>query len=498
MLINNIAFLVLGLLSFPLYILLTKKINLSKDEWNNKLKELADLKTEKAVLESNLNNKTLESNLLTNKLKLLEDSAYQINLEFERAKALGELSAKQMQELKSQLELSIRENKELSFYTQNIRIENEQIKEQLKLEKEKYSDQKQELEQMGEKLEITFRNLANSILEERSQKFDEHQKTSLKHILEPFQKDIETMKKDFNEKFTKESTEILSLGLHIKNMMEMSNQISDQANHLTQALRGQVKQQGNWGEAILESILEFAGLQKGVQYFVQEFTQTSEGNRIQPDVRVQYPDNRHIIIDSKVTMVHYERYSYADQKEEQERHLQSLIGSMKSHINDLSSKNYQNSYSNTLDFVMMFIPVEGAFITAMQYDRELWQYAYNKRILLISPTNLIAAMKLVQDFWQKDKNHKNSEEIASKAASLYEKLVGFLETFEKIGDTLQKAEQSFQEAKRHLSTGRGNLISKAEQMKRFNQLKTSKSLPKDLTNNALFEDGFVTEKEIEN
>ncbi len=394
-------------------------------------------------------------------------------------------------------EKSLEEITILQKVYQSLQIEYEILKETRRADEEKYASQKIEVEKIEENFRASFRNLANEILEERSQKFDDHQKTSLKHILEPLQKEMETFKKDFTDKFNKESTERISLGFHIKNMMDMSNQLSDQANHLTQALRGQVKQQGNWGEAILESILEFAGLQKGVQYFVQESQHNEEGNRIQPDVRVQYPDNRHIIIDSKVSLIHYERFSNADTQEEKEKQLIFLLGSLKSHIQDLSSKNYQDHRENTLDFVMMFIPVEGAFITAMQHDRELWQYAYKKRILLISPTNLIAAMKLVQDFWQKDQNHKNSEEIASKAAGLYDKLVGFVETFEKIGDTLEKVGQSYAHAKKQLSTGQGNVISKAAQMKRLNNMKTTKSLPRNLVANALFEDGFDEEEKIE-
>ena len=479
-----------GILIPLAWLRVTGLTTLSKTKLDNINLELNELKTYLAVSKSSLEAKINEEK---NILEKLEHKSFELNLvnaEMEGIKSTREQYALQILELKKQVESLTKEGYGLRNSFQTLQITYERTKEHMRSEEEKYQTQKQEVEKIGEKFEVNFRNLANSILEERSQKFDEHQKTSLKHILEPLQKEIEIFKKDFTEKFNKESNELVSLGAYIKSMNDMSNKLTEQTENLTSALKGQSKQQGNWGEAILESILEYAGLQKGVHYFVQESHLMEDGNRIQPDVRVRYPDNRHIIIDSKVSLIHYERYHNADLSSEKDKHLENLINSFKSHINDLSGKNYQDVQPGTLDFVMMFVPVEGAFITAMQSDRELWQYAYKKRILLISPTNLIAAMKLVQDFWQKDQNHKNSEEIAAKAAGLYEKLVGFMETFDKIGESLQKAEYSFSKAKKILSTGKGNLISKAEQMKRLNNMKTSKSLPGNLASNALFEDGL--------
>jgi DNA recombination protein RmuC len=486
---------VFTLILYPLILGLGGKTLQKKSEWENQVREIQELRTQWAVLQSAFKTKTEEEQ---NNILKINQFIQEIGLlkgQSEWEKATRESFSVQNQELKEKLESQIQILEAERKTNQNLLIENERLKEHLHSENEKFISQKQELDNMGKKFEISFRNLANSILEERTQKFDIHQQTSLKHILEPLQKDIDTFKKDFADKFQNETSQRIHLGSQIENLLKMSNRLSDEANHLTQALKGQVKQQGNWGEAILESILQFAGLQKGVQYFVQESQINESGQRIQPDIRVQYPDNKHIIIDSKVSLIHYERFSNSDSAEDKERHLGLLVSSMKNHIQDLSSKNYQNVRENTLDFVMMFIPVEGAFITAMQADQELWQLAYKKRILLISPTNLIAAMKLVQDFWQKDQNHKKSEEIASKAAALYDKLAGFVENFVKIGESLNKAEQAFLSAKNQLSTGKGNLIGRAEQMKRINGMKTSKNLPSDMLASAFLEEDFDLDSE---
>jgi len=485
------------LLLFPFLLRIQRKTIVLQSDWDFKTQEIQDLKTQMAVSQSESKSRAEEEHLKSQQIQnLLQDQSV-LKGEIEREKTTGEFYLKQNQEYKLRIESLVQQLDQERQTYQKLQIEMERLREFMRSENEKYIHQKQELEKMGEKFEVSFRNLANSILEERTQKFDQHQQNSLKHILEPLQKDIDTFKKDFTDKFHQETTQRISLGSQIENLMKMSNRISDEANHLTQALKGQVKQQGNWGEAILESILQFAGLQKNVQYFVQESHTAESGQKIQPDIRVQYPDNKHIIIDSKVSLIHFERFSNSENPEEKERHLASLVSSMKSHIQDLSSKNYQNVKENTLDFVMMFIPLEGAFITAMQADQELWQFAYKKRILLISPTNLIAAMKLVQDFWQKDQNHKKSEEIVSKAAALYDKLVGFVESFLKIGESLNKAEQSFLNAKNQLSTGKGNLIGRAEQMKRINGMKTSKNLPPEILANAFLEEEFEAENDPE-
>jgi DNA recombination protein RmuC len=352
---------------------------------------------------------------------------------------------------------------------------------------ERLDYQKQEIENIGQKFEGQFRVLANTILEDKAKSFTDQQEQSLKAILNPLKEHINSFKQDHEARQNKESEERISLREQIKHMMDLNKTLSDQANNLTLALRGNVKQQGNWGEMILESILQYAGLQKDVQYFLQEQSKNNDGQTIQPDVIVKYPDSRAIVIDSKVSLVHYESFCNAADKDQQNISLQALVRSMKNHIDGLSAKSYSD-VSDALDFVLMFVPVEAAYITAMQGDVSLWQYAYNKKILLISPTNLIAAMKMIADMWQRDTINREAHMIADKAGKLYDKLVLFVDEFEKVGHQINRAHDSWQDAYKKLSKGRGNLISQAEQMKGF-KAKASKSLPPTLVEEALIEDG---------
>lgn len=312
------------------------------------------------------------------------------------------------------------------------------LQEKLKYTEEKLATQKSELENIGQKFEATFKVLACSILDDKSQKFTEQQENNLKNILQPLKENINTFKQEFENRFNRESEERISLNAQVKMMMDLNRTLSLQANNLTEALRGNVKQQGNWGEMILESILEYSGQQKNMQYFIQEQNHNDDGKGIRPDVIVKYPNNRSIIIDSKVSLLHYERYCATCEMDEQKLHLQQIVSSFKSHIDGLSSKGY-HTIKNAMDNIVMFVPVEGAYITAMNADSLLWQYAYSKGILLISPSNLILALKLVKDMWQKDGIDKNAQEIAILAGKIYDKLTGFVDSYESMGKSLQQA-----------------------------------------------------------
>jgi DNA recombination protein RmuC len=268
--------------------------------------------------------------------------------------------------------------------------------------------------------------------------------------------------------------------------MTLNQTLSEQANNLTQAFRGSVKHQGNWGEMILESILEYTGMQKDIHYFVQHRTTNDEGDSIQPDVLVKYPDSRTIVIDSKVSLIHYENFYKSTEPVVQQQQLALLVRSIKAHIDGLSGKSYQD-VTNSLDFVMMFIPVEAAYITAMQTDPALWQYAYKKRIILISPTNIITAMKLVNDMWQKDSIDRNAKAIAERAGKLYDKLASFVEEFERVGAHLERATTAFQDSKKKMTTGKGNLVSQAHHMKHM-KINSKKTLPAAIIDEALLED----------
>ena len=365
---------------------------------------------------------------------------------------------------------------------------NHQYQVEIRYKEEQLATQKQQLLNIGKQFEDQFKILAQNILEEKTVSFNSLQEKSLSDLLNPLKENIETFKSAFESKYKTESDDRISLREQIKQMLELNNTLSTQANNLTNALRGQVKQQGNWGEMILESILEYADLQKGIHYFVQQRLDGEEGNLLLPDIIVRYPDDRCMIIDSKVSLLHYEQYCSATEEAEQKVAQALLLQSVYRHIDGLSGKKYQDA-AGALDFVLLFVPVEGAYITIMQTERQLWQYAYKKRVLLMSPTNLIAAMKLVYDLWKREGISQNAQEIAGKAVKIYEKLAAFVEDFEKVGAQLDKASGTFKDAQKKLHTGRGNVLSQAAQMKqKVHHSKPIRELPAHLVDLALSEE----------
>jgi DNA recombination protein RmuC len=269
----------------------------------------------------------------------------------------------------------------------------------------------------------------------------------------------------------------------------MSYQVSREANNLTTALKGNTKMQGNWGEMILESLLENSGLTKGREYQLQEFIRDNAGNIIkdefgrglQPDVIIYYPDNRKIIIDSKVSLVAWDQCVACDDRETQRQFMSDHIRSVKQHIDGLTRKNYPR-YAQALDFVLLFIPIEPAFLEALKNDAQLWKYAYDKRILLVSPTNLFAVLKIIADLWKVEQQNRNATEIAEKAGALYDKFMSFIDNLEGVGRKLDDATQCYADALKQLSTGRGNIVSRIEELKRMGA-KTSRQLPERLIDN---------------
>ncbi len=349
---------------------------------------------------------------------------------------------------------------------------------------EKLKNNKAEVEDLNKKFSTEFENVANRIFENKSQRFTELNKENMKGILEPLGKNIESFKKQVDDVYNAESKERFSLGERVKELTELNQTITQETRNLTKALKGESKTQGRWGEVILETILEKSGLRKAEEYFMeyQLFDENGnalrsevKGKKMRPDAMVMYPDNRHIIIDSKVSLNAFVRYIESEDKEQQKIELLSHIDAIKDHINELSKKAYDD-YDKTLDFVMMFVPNEPAYITAVQADPDLWNYAYDKRILLISPTNLIASLKLMVDLWKREYQNKNANAIAERGAKLYDKLVGFIENLNEVGKQIGKANDTYLEAFKQLSTGKDNLISHATKLKLLG-LKNKKELP---------------------
>jgi len=349
---------------------------------------------------------------------------------------------------------------------------------------EKLREQKADLENLQERFRNEFRNLANEILEEKSKRFTEQNRTKLEELLKPLGEKIRDFEKKVEETYDRESKQRFSLEKEIRNLAELNSQISKEANNLTNALKGQAKTQGNWGEIVLETILEKSGLTRDREFFIQPSFVNETGKRLQPDVVIVYPGERHVVIDSKVSLVAYERYAAAEQPEEQETYVKEHLLSVRTHINELSGKNYQDIYTlKSLDFVMLFMPIEPAYLLAMQSDPNLWNYAYERRILLISPTNLIAALRMIANLWRVEYQNKNVQEIARQSGELYDKFVGFLEDLQDIGNKLDATHKAFDASMNKLSSGKGNLIRRVENIRSLGS-KTSKEIPRSLLEKA--------------
>ncbi|MGE0089361.1 MAG: DNA recombination protein RmuC [Bacteroidales bacterium] len=345
---------------------------------------------------------------------------------------------------------------------------------------ERLAEQKKEVEELQQRFTKEFENLANRILEEKTGKFTEQNKTNLDAILKPLQEKIKDFEKKVEETHKKDIEDRASIQERIRNLIESSNKISEEANNLTKALKGESKTQGNWGELILENILEKSGLVKDREYFVQQSLRDDSGNRFQPDVIVKYPGDRSVVIDSKVSLVAYERFVSATDEKVREKALAEHLLSIKTHVKGLSEKSYSDLYQlKTLDFVMLFMPIEPAYLIAIQNEPELWNFAYDKRILLISPTNLIAALKMIASLWRQEYQSQNVMEIAIQSGALYDKFVGLVDDLQDIGSKLESTRKAHDNAMNKLSTGKGNLLSRVENIKKLGA-QTKKDLPKGL------------------
>lgn len=361
-----------------------------------------------------------------------------------------------------------------------IRKENAALEGENKSANEKLATLKKEIEELHAKTLLQFENLANDILDSKSKKFTATNQENIEQILKPLGVEIKSFKEKVEETYNKESKERFSLGEKVTELIQQTGKVSEEANNLASALKGQSKKRGDWGEVILERVLEASGLERGREYKVQEPIRNDDGNLLRPDVLVYLPDKRNVIIDSKISLVAYDRYCASDSDEDQSACLEEHLQSLYNHIDQLHEKKY-DEITSSLDFTLMFVPIEPAYLLAVQSDDQLWAKAYQKRIILISPTNLIAVIKIVSDLWNRERQSKHALEIAKQGQTLYDKFVGFLETMEDVGKHINKSQEAYTKATNQLKLGRGNLVSQAEKLKALG-IASKKAIPSSMAN----------------
>jgi DNA recombination protein RmuC len=363
--------------------------------------------------------------------------------------------------------------------------------------KQKLEENKMEMDQLQQKFSTEFRNIANSILEEKSKTFTEQNRVNIEGILKPLNEKIKDFEKRVEETYDKESKQRFSLEREIKSLHELNLQITREASNLTNALKGQSKTMGNWGEVILESVLEKSGLVRDSEYLVQESVTNEEGKRYQPDVIIKLPENKCIIIDSKVSLVAYEKYCSAEDETEKALALKAHILSVRNHIKNLGIKTYQNLYElKTLDFVLLFMPVEPAFSLAVQHDISLFNEAFEKNIVLVSPSTLLATLKTIASIWRQEKQNRNALEIARQSGALYDKFEGLVRDLIEVGNKLKGTQKSYDDAMKKLYSGTGNLVKRAEDIRKLGA-KVTKTLPQNLIDRMDETEPQVTEEPLE-
>jgi DNA recombination protein RmuC len=407
-------------------------------------------------LNEQINSQKVEAAKFTERIKLLEDDKAVLN-----------------SDLKNEREKS-----------EKLNAENSSLKSDYSNLQTKLAEQKGEIEELQQKFTKEFENLANKIFEEKGNKFTEQNKEKLSEILNPLKEKISEFEKKVEETNKESIRGHASLREQLQMLKDMNQQITQEAKNLTEALKGQSKTQGNWGEFILESILEKSGLVKGREYVVQESLTAESGKRFQPDVIIKLPENKSIVIDSKVSLNAYEKFISNEDEHQKQLALREHINSIRSHIKNLSSKNYQNLYQlESLDFVLMFMPVEPAFAFAVQNDQTIFNDAFDMNIVIVSPSTLLATLRTISSIWRQEKQNRNALEIAKQSGDMLDKFTAFVEDLISVGKGLISIKDNYDKAMNKLTDGRGNLISRAEKIKELGA-KASKSLPPAILNRA--------------
>ncbi|AEP30060.1 DNA recombination protein RmuC [Brumicola nitratireducens] len=409
---------------------------------------------------------TLQKNELVYKQQL--DTGRSIISENQRE--IGVLSQKADELLRKQSENEVFSKKldEINHKYANLQASYQSQQVGFEQERKSFAEKLNLLENAERQLSIQFENLANKIFEQKSEKFTKTSETGITQLIAPLKEQIESFKRQVSDQYVKEGQERASLKTEILSLKELNKQITEEAAALTNALKGDNKQQGNWGELVLERILSESGLRNGHEYETQKSLKNVHGKRYQPDVVVHLPNDKDIVIDSKVSLIAHERYVNAKTDEGRQRAIKEHVNSISGHIKGLSKKDYQDLTGvRTLDYVLMFIPIESAFISAIEHAPDLIKRALDNQIMLVSPTNLLVALRTINNIWQYEYQNQNANKIAEQARKMYDKFHGFITDMEKIGRNVDATAKAYEAAMGKLSTGRGNLVRQAEQFKKL-------------------------------
>lgn len=392
--------------------------------------------------------------------------------ELSESKALHHSAQNQVDKLEAEFREERQAHREIQSRYDTVKADYENLREKLQ-------DQKSEFEQLQKKFTTEFQNLANAILEEKTKKFTEQNKEQLHQLLSPLGEKI----KEFEKKVDAGNQQTLQwntqLQEQLKNMRDLNVKITQEASNLTKALQGDVKKQGNWGEMILERILEQSGLRKDVEYKLEDST-TIDGKRLRPDVVIHLPDEKFLIIDSKLSLNSYEKWNSAEDVDEQAQAAKEFTLSLKAHIKGLAKKDYQSIHGmNSPNFILMFIPIESAFSLALRLDQSIYQQAFDHNIVIVSPSTLLATLSTVSNIWKHENQTRNAQEIAKRGGLLFDKFKGFVESLQEIGKHLDRSQKSYETAYNRLVDGPGNLIRQAEMLKEMGA-DTTQKLPDEV------------------
>jgi DNA recombination protein RmuC len=483
----------------------TERLRASESERSQLNDEIISLKTQESLTRSDLVSANRELSTLkerVTRIPILENEKEKLNLLINNAnKKEMELTAKSeriaaelasehnvLVSIQNELRLSNEKNEKLSEDSANLKSDISSLTEKLKAEQEQTQEKLAMLTEAKAALTDQFKSLASDILDEKSKKFTEQNQANIGQLLDPLKEKITTFQAKVEEVYVKEGNDRASLAGQVQALMKLNKTLSDDAKNLSSALKGSSKTQGNWGELILERVLEASGLRKGEEYDVQESHSREDGTRAQPDVVIHLPGDRHLVVDSKVSLTAYETYSSSEEEDERQLALKNHLLSIRQHIKGLSSKKYEEIHGvKSLDCVLMFVPIEPAFMVAITHDSNLFMEAWDKNVLLVSPSTLLFVVRTVAHLWRTEMQNRNAQDIAKRGAELYDKFVGFVEDLEKVGDRLKQAQSEYEKSRSKLSGGRGSLVRQAEMLIDLG-VKPSKSLPSPILELAMASD----------